>query len=321
MRNYEFGIMIRSLKTISLLAMVFLTVQPAIASQIKNLDVPFTVQAPDGWYAPFDEACEEAATVMLDFYYNGKNLSGREKEQILQVVELENKVFGFNKDTNAAQMANIINNFFPFEADIISEPTLEQIKNEINYARPVLVPVYGRGLDNPHFQGDGPIYHVVIIKGYNDSTQEFITNEPGTNYGHNWQYGYDDLMEAMHDFNFGQTIYGDKVAIFTHADLRHSGLSDGDNDDLSKIDEIKIGTRLKSADSDGDGQLDGHEASPLINNNLYENKLLRSFDNPRVYLIESNYKKHIKSAEQLFALGFDWADIIRVDQYILDKIP
>ncbi|HUT21846.1 MAG TPA: C39 family peptidase [Candidatus Bipolaricaulota bacterium] len=282
---------------------------PVLAAN-KNIDVPFTVQAPDGWYSPFDEACEEAAIVMLDNFYQGKNYIADPKKEILAVVSIENKLWGYNKDTDAHQMAHIINNFFAFETDTKNNSTLAAIKNEIDNNRPVLVPVYGRGLSNPNFRGAGPIYHVVIIKGYDDSTKEFIVNEPGTIHGHDWRYDFDEMMNAIHDLNYSNQQEGAKVVLFTHDDIRHSGWSDADKDGFSKSEEMKSGTDLKSALS-----------FPGQNFAIYNNKILRSFTDPRVFLINNGHKSRIYSARELFAKGFDWRDLLRVEQNVLDLIP
>jgi hypothetical protein len=297
-------------KIFYLVFLFLLLANPAFAGNVKNIDVPFTVQAPDGWYSPFDEACEEAATVMLDNYYKGNNYIANPKQEILDIVEIENEIFGFNKDTNAHQITHIINNYFAFEADTKRDPSLIAIKNEIDNNQPVLVPVYGRGLDNPNFRDPGPIYHVVILKGYDDNTQQFITNEPGTIHGHDWHYGYSEMMDAVHDLNYGDQEEGEKIAIFTHKDIRHSGWSDADKDGYSKDEEIKYNTNLKDPNS-----------YPASGRKSYEGQLLRSYAGPKVYLIQKGLKHHIRSAETLFSLGYTWSDVILVDQSILDTIP
>ncbi len=299
------------MKKITIFSIIFfLMALPVFAGNIKNINVPFTVQAPDGWYAPFDEACEESATVMLDNYYKGNTHINNPKSEILDIVNIENKLWGYNKDTNAHQMTHIINNYFPFEADTKKNPSLIAIKNEIDNNQPVLVPVYGRGLHNPNFQGAGPIYHVVIIKGYDDNRRQFITNEPGTIHGHDWRYGYDEMMEAIHDLNYGDQQRGNQIAIFTHKDIRHSGWSDADKDGYSKDEEIQHGTSLKDINS-----------HPASGSKSYEGKVLRSYTDTRVFLIQKGTKHHIRSAEKLFSLGYSWANLTFVDQSTLDNIP
>jgi hypothetical protein len=98
----------------------------------NTLPVPFTSQAPDGiWSQPWLDACEEASITMVDAFYAGKNIDTTyAKSMIQRIVRLEMKTLGVHRDTNAAQIIEIINSFFPWEARIINNPTLEQIKNE-----------------------------------------------------------------------------------------------------------------------------------------------------------------------------------------------
>jgi len=298
----------KKIKVLFIFFMFALIACPAQAGSVKNINVPFTVQAPDGWYAPFDQACEEAAIVMLDNFYQGKTNIADPKREILDIVKIENEIWGYNKDANAHQMTHLINNYFAFEADIKKNPSLIAIKKEIDNNRPVLVPVFGHGLENPNFRGAGPIYHVVIIKGYDNANEKFITNEPGTVHGQNWKYGYAEMMRAIHDLNYENQQSGEQLAIFTHGEIYHSGWSDADQDGYSKSEEIKYNTSLKNKNS-----------HPKAKKNIYEGKALRSYSDERVFLIKNNRKYHIKSAQELFFLGFGWSDIIWVDQEILNQ--
>ena len=50
------------------------------------------------------------------------------KKKIELLVSLENKYLGLNKDNNAKQIVEIINKFLPWEAYVVKNPTLDQIK-------------------------------------------------------------------------------------------------------------------------------------------------------------------------------------------------
>jgi hypothetical protein len=69
----------------------------------------------------------------------------------------------------------------------------------------------GKALPNPHYRNGGPAYHALIIRGY-DSTQ-FITNDPGTQFGENYKYNFDDLMNSIHDWNDGDVKNGKIVVM------------------------------------------------------------------------------------------------------------
>ena len=54
------------------------------------------------------------------------------------------------------------------------------ITKELSEGRIVIVPTAGRLLKNPHFTASGPLYHMLVIKGFDDAKHTFITNDPGT---------------------------------------------------------------------------------------------------------------------------------------------
>ncbi|MEK7623286.1 MAG: C39 family peptidase [Patescibacteria group bacterium] len=224
--------------------------------------MPFTSQAPDGvWTQPWFDACEEATITMVDAFYAGKSTSkAYAKDMIQRIVKFELKTFGFHRDTNAAQIADTINRYFPWEARVVKNPTLEDIKTELNAGRPVIIPVHGRALRNPYFRNGGPDYHTVVIAGYDDEKTQFIVQEPGTRHGQDFRYSYDTLLAATHDFlPLGRTRFGERVAIFTMKQLSNSDEIDADNDGLTKAEELRYGTVLWLYDSDGDGFSDGEE--------------------------------------------------------------
>ena len=63
----------------------------------------------------------------------------------------------------------------------------------------IIIPAAGRLLGNPYFQTPGPIYHMLVIRGYNAT--EFITNDPGTKRGDGFKYKYQTLINAIHDWD------------------------------------------------------------------------------------------------------------------------
>lgn len=231
----------------------------------KNLSVPFTSQAPYGyWGQPWQDTCEETAILMVDSFYNNKKLSDKSvaKQEILRVLKIKTNAYGKSLDENAEQMAKLINDFLIWEATVVENPTLEQIKLQIDASQPVIIPAYGKALKNPRFRNGGPEFHTIVISGYDDDKKQFITQEPGTSYGLDFRYDYDTLMNAIHDFLPNkQTKNGRKAVIFTSKNLKTSADADGDKDGLTKTDELKYGTITWLKDSDGDGYSDGLEVA------------------------------------------------------------
>jgi hypothetical protein len=94
---------------------------------------------------------------------------------------------------------------------IVENPTADDIKRFIANGQPVLAVADGKVLPNPHFRNDGPVYHALIIRGYTEI--EFITNDPGTQFGRGFKYKYEDLLNAIHDWNSGDVKDGKKVIL------------------------------------------------------------------------------------------------------------
>lgn len=167
-----------------------------------NLKVPFTSQAPfANWGMPYQEACEEASVLMVDYFWRGKKLNpALADKEILKIVDWQVKTLGFYEDTTAEETGRILKEYFGYKkVRLVADPTIDQIKAEVAAGRPVIVPAAGRLLGNRYFTGLGPFYHMLVITGYN--TTEFITNDPGTRRGAGYRYKYKTLMSAIHDWN------------------------------------------------------------------------------------------------------------------------
>ncbi|OGH91178.1 MAG: hypothetical protein A2534_04335 [Candidatus Magasanikbacteria bacterium RIFOXYD2_FULL_39_9] len=180
------------------------------AEEKINLSVPYVPEAPDGrMVKPWNNSCEEASTAMLDEYYFGNRDKGvtktKAKKSILYYINIENKLFGYNGNTNAAEMTKVINEYSKyFEAKIKTNPTLEDIKNELRAGRPVIPLLYGKNLNNPRilFSRSGSYYHVFVIKGFDDAKKEFIVNDNGDlKQGLDLRYSYDTIMGALRDYD------------------------------------------------------------------------------------------------------------------------
>lgn len=182
-----------------------------------NLDVPFTTQAPfANWDEEHEEFCEEASALTVHYYYQGKTFTKDIAEQELQrIKDFENGYFGFYKDTTAEQTAELMKEYWGYtRVDVEYDPSIEDIKTHIAAGRPVIVPTAGRQLGNPNFKAPGPLYHMLVVRGY--SSTQFITNDVGTRKGENYRYEYDVIMNAMHDWNGGDVDNGQKAIIIVY---------------------------------------------------------------------------------------------------------
>ena len=308
-------------------AFVTLFLFSPLLTQAKNIEIPFTTQAPFGsWAQPWQDFCEEATIVMVDSFYTGRQLDKyTARDELLKIDRIKQNHLGSSLDEDAEKMTNLVNNFLSWEIKTVENPTLKQIKTEIDANRPIIFLVHGKYLYNPYFRNGGPDYHTVLVSGYDDETQEFITQEPGTRYGNNFRYKYDTLLNALHDYLPElKTKEGKKIALFTNKILKTSGNSDGDEDGLSKADELKQGTITWLSDSDGDGFKDGDEVklgySPTLAENKLDNTLIKSPADPKVYLIKNNEKRHIANEQTFLSHGWRWDDIKSVSNIFLEKL-
>jgi len=190
--------------------------ESSIESEI-NLAVPFTSQAPHAdWDLPYQEACEEASAYMVWLYYEGYS-SGLVNARVadtalLEFIEYESQTSVGYLDTTAQETAEFMEAFYGLNTYVVQDPTVDQIKEQISKGYPVIVPAAGRELGNPNFSGEGPLYHMLVLRGYTDEL--WITNDPGTRNGEEYVYNIDVIMNAMGDWNNGDPANGAKVVIF-----------------------------------------------------------------------------------------------------------
>ena len=157
--------------------------------------VPFLCQAPQGdWSQPWQDACEEAAVVQILRPTRGA-------EEILRLVAFQRKDYGGHFDLNAQQIAQLIKDYYQDDQVLVRyDVTILDIKQELAKGNIIIAPTAGRILKNPYYTPPGPLYHTVVIKGYDDRVGEFVTNDVGTKRGRNYRYKYDQLYQALADY-------------------------------------------------------------------------------------------------------------------------
>ena len=186
----------------------------AIIPESINLAVPFTSQAPyANWALPYQEACEEAAALMVHAFYTNLTLDpARADKKILDLVDFQEQYYGFYKDTTAQETARFIQDLWGYTNVRVEPAKIETIKAALTQGFPVMIPAAGRMLGNPYFTGEGPLYHMLVIRGYTKD-DNFITNDPGTKRGEGYVYKASTLMNAIHDWNNGNVESGEKLMI------------------------------------------------------------------------------------------------------------
>jgi len=166
-----------------------------------DLAIPFVSQAPlRNWDSPYDEACEEASMLSVAGYLNKSPLDfGKINDELLALMDWEEKN-GYRIDVDAEEVVKILKNYFNLESRLETEVTIDRIKYELAQGNPIIIPTSGRTLGNPYFKVPGPIYHMLVIRGYD--SKNFITNDVCTNTkGEAYKYRYQVIIDSIHDWD------------------------------------------------------------------------------------------------------------------------
>lgn len=179
----------------------------------KVVDIDFVSQAPHAnWQNPYKEACEEASVIMAVYGLRGEKLSKYAMNtEIISLVAWQNNAFGYFEDTNADETIQMLQEVYKQKAYKIENPTVNQIKKELADENLIIALVAGQEIGNPYFHPPGPLYHALVIVGYDNDN--FITHDPGTKRGENLKYSYETIMNALHDWNGGDVYNGVPVVI------------------------------------------------------------------------------------------------------------
>ena len=168
------------------------------------INMAFVPQAPEkNWDQPWQDSCEEASLLTVDFYYKNQDQVSIEsaRDGILNMIKFE-ETQNFTHDMYISQMATVGEKYLNYKSKIINNPTIDNIKKYIAQNIPVIITANGKTLyqENKHFKSGGPYYHSLVIIGYNDNKQQFTVHDVGTQFGPYFKYSYSLLMESIHDF-------------------------------------------------------------------------------------------------------------------------
>jgi hypothetical protein len=180
------------------------------------LPIPFTSQAPLAqWSDPrFQDGCEEASVIMVMKWVNkeawpsGSQGKLQAQKEILALAAYEDKKYHNYHDTSAADtMDRLIKGYYGYnKAAVKTASSSRDLIKELDKGGAIIVPTNGRLLKNPNFTAPGPLNHMLVIKGYDSKTGEFITNDPGTRNGQSYRYPYAIMWKAISDYPTGQHL-------------------------------------------------------------------------------------------------------------------
>lgn len=168
------------------------------------LKVPFTPQAPTAnWNALHNEACEEASAIMVHEYFSGNTQTNLApalvEDELSKLTKWETDTFGYYLDISTEEIVQLLQQEYGLQTKIITNPSEQDVQEELALDHLIIWPAQGQLLGNPNFRGEGPPYHVVVVKGY--SNNSIITNDPGTKRGLNYSYPFSVLQKANGDFD------------------------------------------------------------------------------------------------------------------------
>ena len=174
-------------------------------------DVPFTPQAPFAEWSDLrqQEGCEEASVLMAMHWIWGTEISADQaKEQILTMADRQEKYYGFFVDTSAQDTdQRLFKQYFGYEhTEVQYDIDPSDIRDELAKGNLVVVPVNGKSIQNPFFRNGGPQRHMIVVTGFDWTTGEFITNEPGTKRGRDYRYDYQTMRESLRDYPSGNYV-------------------------------------------------------------------------------------------------------------------
>lgn len=168
-----------------------------------NIALPFYSQAPfSNWDYPWQEACEEASSALVaNLYLNHQWTREEFNEELLRLVDWEMGKFGAYEHTSVTQTAEMIEENYGLNTVIHDNPSYQDLQKSIAAGHLIVAPFAGKLLGNPNFTNGGPIYHMLVIKGYNANKNQVVTHDVGTRKGEDYVYSWDVIQNALHDWD------------------------------------------------------------------------------------------------------------------------
>jgi len=181
----------------------------------KILDIKFYSQFPldiATWIKyeePYQNFCEESSLLNWYYYLTWKQPSLNEYDKdLLKLKKIEDLILVWWYKHSSLE--NTLKSLIAFQDDnqkvfweIIENPTIEVIKENISKWNPIIVPLYWKWLTNPLFRDWWPIYHNLIIKGFKNDI--FIVNEVWVSNWDWFKYKQNELMENI--YNYDSKLY------------------------------------------------------------------------------------------------------------------
>lgn len=176
-----------------------------------NIEMPFYTQAPlSNWDYPWQEACEEASVLLIANLYNAMNLDVNGfNTELLRLVDWEVAYFGAYEHTTVAQTAEMMKLQYGLETVIHENPSFEDFQEILARGHLIIAPFAGQHLGNPNYKNGGPIYHMMVVKGYDAEKMQIVTHDVGTRNGADYVYSWEIVDFALHDWHDTNILLGE----------------------------------------------------------------------------------------------------------------
>lgn len=166
------------------------------------MQVPFSSQAPNNNWSR-NEDCEETSITMANAYLTGstedKLNTDAAQFAINTLKKWEQDNLGYNANTGIDATTKMAEGAFGLKVKQVPNFTEQDLKTELLNRHPILLALNARLLGNPKYQDSGPLYHMIVLRGYNQ--KGFFVNDPGTDGGDGSTYSFDVLKNASADWN------------------------------------------------------------------------------------------------------------------------
>ncbi|MFA7365186.1 MAG: C39 family peptidase [Patescibacteria group bacterium] len=170
--------------------------------------VPFTSQSPFGnWQDQRQQdGCEEASSLMAVKWAKNESLSQQEAlNVIIDSSDYLLEKYGEYRDISANDTVNwILKDYFSYDKVAIKyDVEIKDIIYELSQGNLLIAPMNGQLMHNPYFTPPGPPRHMIVIRAYDHEKDVFITHDPGTRHGKDYEYDSQTLFEAIRDYPTG----------------------------------------------------------------------------------------------------------------------
>ena len=166
------------------------------------LQVPFSAQAPTNDWSR-NEDCEETSITMANAFLAGTTEdrlpAAAAQNAINNLKGLGTTNLGYNANTGVDATTKMAQGAFGLTITQIQNFTEEDLKNALANNHPILLPINAKLLDSAQYANGGPIYHMIVLRGFKGDT--FIVNDPGTDSGDGNEYPFSVLQNASADWN------------------------------------------------------------------------------------------------------------------------